>query len=49
MAKKAKTYDEERNVAEKAPIDGIKINDLNKSKINKVEAKKDIFIYNKNS
>ena len=29
VAKKAKTYDEERVVAEKAPIDGIQINDLN--------------------
>ena len=28
----AKTFDEERNVAEKAPIDGIIINDLNKDK-----------------
>ena len=28
MAKKAKTFEEERNVAEKAPIDGIQINDL---------------------
>ena len=30
VAKKAKTFDEERSVAEKAPIDGIQINDLNK-------------------
>ena len=30
IAKKSKTFDEERNVAEKAPIDGIIINDLNK-------------------
>ena len=29
VAKKAKTFDEERTVAEKAPIDGIQINDLN--------------------
>jgi len=29
VAKKAKTFDEERSVAEKAPIDGILINDLN--------------------
>ena len=30
VAKKAKTYDEEKNVAIKAPVDGISINDLNK-------------------
>lgn len=30
IAKKSKTFDEEKNVAEKAPIDGIIINDLNK-------------------
>tara|TARA_B100000795_G_C22787968_1_gene435509 strand:- start:1268 stop:2020 length:753 start_codon:yes stop_codon:yes gene_type:complete len=29
VAKKAKTFDEEKNVAEKAPVDGIKIADLN--------------------
>ena len=29
IAKKAKTFEEEREVAEKAPIDGIQINDLN--------------------
>ena len=29
IAKKAKTYDEEKNVAEKAPIDNITINNLN--------------------
>ena len=28
VAKKAKTYEEERTVAEKAPIDGIQIKDL---------------------
>ena len=32
VAKKAKTYDEEKNVAIKAPVDGISINDLNKKK-----------------
>ena len=32
IAKRAKTYDEERNVAEKAPVDGIQINDLNETK-----------------
>ena len=30
IAKKAKTFEEEKEVAEKAPIDGIKISDLNK-------------------
>ena len=45
VAKKAKTFDEERNVAEKAPIDGIKINDLNNSSVKKVKAKKEIFSY----
>ena len=29
VAKKAKMFDEEKSVAEKAPIDGIQINDLN--------------------
>ena len=32
VAKKAKTFEEERNVAEKAPVDGIQINDLNAKK-----------------
>tara|TARA_B100001093_G_scaffold481009_1_gene511382 strand:- start:284 stop:1036 length:753 start_codon:yes stop_codon:yes gene_type:complete len=31
VAKKAKTFDEEKKVAEKAPIDGIKISNLNSS------------------
>ena len=31
VAKKAKTYDEERQVANKAPVDGISINDLSNS------------------
>ena len=36
VAQKAKTYDEEKHVAVKAPVDGISINDLNiKKKINK--------------
>ena len=42
VAKKAKMFDEERKVAEKAPVDGIQINDLN-TKIKK----KDIVKYNK--
>ena len=33
VAKRAKTFDEEKNVAIKAPVDGISINDLNKKKI----------------
>ena len=37
VAQKAKTYDEEKNVAIKAPVDGISINDLNVDK--KVEIK----------
>ena len=35
VAKKTKTWEEEREVAEKAPVDGIVINDLNKEKIKK--------------
>ena len=41
VAKRAKTYDEEKNVAIKAPVDGISINDLN---LNKKSDKKN---YNK--
>jgi len=37
VAQKAKTYDEEKNVAVKAPVEGISINDLN---IKKTKAKK---------
>ena len=33
VAKKAKTYDEEKNVASKAPVNNISINDLNAVKI----------------
>tara|TARA_Y100000591_G_C21811693_1_gene688299 strand:+ start:1032 stop:1781 length:750 start_codon:yes stop_codon:yes gene_type:complete len=42
IAKKAKTFDEERTVAQKAPVDGIQINDLNfkekksSKKVNKI-------------
>ena len=41
FAKKAKMYDEERQVAEKAPVEGISINDLslNKKKIKKIQKK----------
>ena len=35
IAKKAKIFDEERSVAEKAPVDGIQINDLNQKKVKK--------------
>ena len=45
VAKKAKTFDEERSVAEKAPIDGIQINDLNKKKIKKKIKKQNFFSY----
>ena len=46
LAKKAKMYDEEKQVAEKAPVEGISINDLslNKKKIQKIQ-KKDNFKY----
>ncbi len=46
FAKKAKMFDEEKQVAEKAPVDGISINDLslNKKKIKKKQ-KKDKFNY----
>ncbi len=45
VAKKTKTFEEEKKVAEKAPIDGIQINDLNEKtkKIKKV--KEDKFSY----
>mgnify|MGYP001254289578 CR=1 FL=1 len=46
VAKKAKTFDEEREVAEKAPIDGILINDLSNKKPKKNKhKKKQIFSY----
>ena len=35
VAKKAKMFEEEKTVAEKAPVDGILINDLNAKKIKK--------------
>ena len=41
IAKKTKTFDEEKKVAEKAPIDGIKISDLNSSNKIKKKLKKD--------
>ena len=45
VAKKAKTFDEERSVAQKAPIDGIQINDLNAKKKEKGKIKDKIFSY----
>tara|TARA_B100000989_G_scaffold197183_1_gene148940 strand:+ start:27 stop:779 length:753 start_codon:yes stop_codon:yes gene_type:complete len=45
VAKKAKTFEEETKVAEKAPVDGIQINDLNKKKINKKLKKITTFSY----
>ena len=46
FAKQAKTYDEEKQVAEKVPVDDISINDLslNKKKVKKIQ-KKDKFNY----
>ena len=45
VAKKSKTFEEEKSVAEKAPIDGIQINDLNET-IKKKESKKNkVFSY----
>ena len=40
IAKKAKMFEEERTVAEKAPVDGIQINDLNNKKEKKKKKKK---------
>ena len=45
IAKKAKMFEEEKKVAEKAPIDGIQINDLNKKKNKKKEKKNKKFSY----
>ncbi|MDC0533194.1 hypothetical protein OAO09_00325 [Candidatus Pelagibacter sp.] len=45
IAKKAKTFDEERIVAEKAPVDGIQINDLNEVKVKKKKPKEKVFSY----
>ena len=40
VAKKAKTFDEEKNVAEKAPVDGITIDNLGKEKDKEDQIKK---------
>ena len=45
VAKKTKTFEEEKSVAEKAPIDGITINDLNKKNNKKKESKNEKFSY----
>ena len=46
IAKKSKTFDEEKEVAEKAPIDGIKISDLsNNRKVSNSKNEKKIFSY----
>jgi len=45
IAKKAKMFDEEKTVAEKAPVDGIQINDLNNNNLKKEIIKNKIFSY----
>jgi hypothetical protein len=45
VAKKAKTFDEEKNVAKKAPVKSIDINDLNKINTKKNETLKKKFSY----
>ena len=45
IAKKAKMFEEERTVAEKAPVDGIQINDLNIKKLVKKAPKVKSFSY----
>ena len=45
IAKKAKTFEEESNVAQKAPVDGIQINDLNKKETKKKKTKNKVFSY----
>ena len=40
IAKKAKMFEEEKSVAQKAPVDGIMINDLNPKKIKKKNKEK---------
>ena len=46
VAKKVKMFKEEIKVADKAPIDGIKISDLNNTKKKIKKKNKDIFFYN---
>ena len=45
IAKKAKMFEEERSVAEKAPVDGIQIKDLNIKKVKKENSHKKQFSY----
>ncbi len=45
IAKKAKMFEEEKTVAEKAPVDGIQINDLNSKEINANTVKAKNFSY----
>ena len=45
IAKKAKTFDEEKKVAEKAPVDGITIDNLSNKKKEKVKINKKKFLY----
>ena len=45
VAKKAKTYEQEKNVAAKAPVNAISINDLNKVKKNKIKTSAKKFLY----
>ena len=45
IAKKAKTFDEEKNVAEKAPVDGITIDNLGAELNKKNKVKKNKFLY----
>ena len=45
VAKKAKTYEEEKKVAEKAPVDGITIDNLGLKKEKKTKIKKQKFLY----
>ncbi len=45
VAKKAKTFDEEKNVAEKAPVDGIKIDNLSTISSKENNVKKQKFSY----
>ena len=45
VAKKTKTYKEEKKIADKAPIDGIQINDLNKKNDKKKDKKKINYLY----
>ncbi len=45
VAKKAKMFEEEKTVAEKAPVDGIQINDLNNKKTKKKSVQNKKFSY----